>query len=293
MTIEQLLYFVTAYDTGSFTKTSKAHYISQPAVSSAIKLLEEEFSTELFTRNNNKLAPTPAADYLYTIARPIVTLYNNLGPQMRNYVTNTTQIKIGIPPMLGGFIFAPVFDKFLQKSPHTNVKLVELASSANQEAVDNDEIDLALTVIHDEEKLPSLEYRKIGETQLVFAVRNGHPLAVRHEIGINELGNIPLLLMKEDSLQYKVVIGEFKKANINPNIRLLTNQVATIKELLAYGNIGAFLFTQVIKENDDIVGIPLKENITFDIVLATKKNKTISKQTKKFYDFIADNYADK
>ena len=52
---------------------------------------------------------------------------------------------------------------------------------------------------------------------------------------------------------------------------------STIKELLSYGTIGAFLFKQVIKENDDIIGIPLEGNLSFDIVLATRKNSKFNK----------------
>lgn len=291
MTYDQLDYFVSSYEFRSFTKAAKKHFVSQPAISNAIKLLEEEFETELFSRNNNQLTPTQAGDYLYTYAKSVISLFSNISPQMKDYISSTTQIRIGIPPMLGGFIFAPVFDKFLKKYPGTNVKLSELASSANQKAVVDGEIDLALTVINQQEIDPSLNHQKIGEAPLVFAVRKNHPMAGREYVSFGDLENIPLLLMKEDSLQYKVVMSEFEKAKITPNIRLLTNQIATIKELLAYGDDGAFLFSQVIKENDELVGIPLEGNLSFDIVLATKKNQQISKQTKRFYDFIVANYS--
>ena len=156
-------------------------------------------------------------------------------------------------------------------------------------AVIKDEIDVALTVIYNNEINPSLDYKKIDDTQLIFSVNKNHPLSNKKEISFRDLQNIPLILLKEDSLQYKIVIDFFKSYGIKPNIRLLSDQIATIKELLIYGNLGAFLFNQVIKENDDIVGIPLKENIHFDVVIAYKKNKTITKTTKRFINFILDN----
>lgn len=290
MTMDQLIYFIACAETNSFTKTSKLYFVSQPAISTAIKNLEKELSCELFIRNNNELSLTEAGKYLYRISRPVVSLFKNINAQMNDYLAMNTTIKIGIPPMLGGFIFAPIFDKFTSKYPNIYIKMTELASKANQKAVIDDEIDVALTVINNNVIDPKLNYIKIDETQLIFAVRENNPLAKRKSISINELGNMPLILLKEDSLQYKIVYDYFIKYSIKPNIRLLSDQIATIKELLKHSDIGAFLFNQVIKDGEDIVGIPIKENIKFDIVIARKKNKTVSSSTRKIIEFITKIY---
>lgn len=290
MTMDQLIYFIACAETNSFTKTSKLYFVSQPAISTAIKNLEKELSCELFIRNNNELSLTEAGKYLYRISRPVVSLFKNINAQMNDYLAMNTAIKIGIPPMLGGFIFAPIFDKFTSKYPNIYIKMTELASKANQKAVIDDEIDVALTVINNNVIDPKLNYIKIDETQLIFAVRENNPLAKSKSISINELGNIPLILLKEDSLQYKIVYDYFIKYSIKPNIRLLSDQIATIKELLKHSDIGAFLFNQVIKDGEDIVGIPIKENIKFDIVIARKKNKTVPSSTRKIIEFITKIY---
>ena len=148
MTMDQLIYFIACAETNSFTKTSKLYFVSQPAISTAIKNLEKELGCELFIRNNNELTLTDAGKYLYRIARPIVSLFKNINSQMEDYLMTNSTIKIGIPPMLGGFIFAPIFQAFTQKYPNVFLRMTELASHANQKAVINDEIDVALTVIN-------------------------------------------------------------------------------------------------------------------------------------------------
>ena len=277
MSIEQLIYFTKVCENKSFTKTSKELFISQPAITTAIKNLEKEFKTELITMNGKNLEITPSGERLYSLAIPIITLYNNLENQMHDFVYKSTTIKIGIPPMLGTFIFAPLFDEFLIKYPNVNLKLYELASHANKTALLEGEIDIALTVIYNNEIEDNLDFIKIGSADLVFAVNKNHPFATKKEISIKELGNTPLILFKEDSLQYQVITKLFNEAHIIPIIKLKSEQLSTIKELLSYGTIGAFLFKQVIKENYDIVGIPLEGNLSFDIVLATRKNSKFNK----------------
>ena len=51
MTIQQIQYFLMAAEKMSFTETAKVMYVSQPAVSRQISLLEEEIGLELFRRN--------------------------------------------------------------------------------------------------------------------------------------------------------------------------------------------------------------------------------------------------
>ena len=290
MTMDQLIYFIACAETNSFTKTSKLYFVSQPAISTAIKNLEHELNTDLFIRTNNLLTLTESGKYLYRIARPVVSLFKNINSQMEDFLLTNSTVKIGIPPMLGGFIFAPIFQSFTQKYPNIYLRMTELASSANQKAVINDELDVALTVINEGMIDPKLDYVKIDETSLIFAVNKNHFLDKRSSISIKELDKIPLILLKEDSLQYKIVYNYFINYKITPNIRLLSDQIATIKELLLHSDIGAFLFNQVIKDGDDIVGIPLKENIKFDIVIAFKKNKTITSTTHKIIDFIIETY---
>ncbi|OPF88468.1 LysR family transcriptional regulator [Vagococcus martis] len=58
--------FKEAYETRNFTKAAENLYISQPSVSSQIKLLEEELKCKLFTRKSKQeMSPTKEATILY------------------------------------------------------------------------------------------------------------------------------------------------------------------------------------------------------------------------------------
>ena len=58
MTITQLEYFVAAVKTNNISKAAKQLYVSQAAISFAIKELEKEFNTSLFVRYNNQIVLT-------------------------------------------------------------------------------------------------------------------------------------------------------------------------------------------------------------------------------------------
>ena len=93
--------------------------------------------------------------------------------------------------------------------------------------------------------------------------------------------------MKEDSLQSTLIQNEFAKRNLTPNIKIRTNQLYTIKELLLGNNLGAFLFTQVFKDDSNqIAAIPLKDPLDFDIILAWGKDASLNEATKSFLRFV-------
>lgn len=116
-------------------------------------------------------------------------------------------------------------------------------------------------------------------------------LAKKENITLKELENYPIILMKEDSLQYQLVNQMFNKENINPDIVLTSNQLYIIKELLSNerNNYGAFIFKMLIKENDDIIGISLDKKIMLDVIICYKKGTNLSSKTKRFINFVKNN----
>lgn len=287
MNNRELLYFVTVVDDNSITRAAKKLYVSQPAVSLGIKELESEFKTKLFTRHNNVLTLTESGRYLYSLAKPLTRGFQDAEEKMRSFVTNHSFLKVGIPPMLGTMIFPPFFEPFSKYHSNISMKMTELGSIANQDGLIRGDIDVALMIVEPGIFNPQLDYVKIGETQFVFACDKKYPLSKSKQLTIEDVRTVPLILLKEDSIQYKVILDRFKALGLHPNVRLLTNQLYTITELLKYGDCGAFLFPELIDEEPNLVGIPLSDPITFDIVIAYKKGKPLNPSAKVFLESMA------
>lgn len=74
MTLQQLLYIVTIADVKSMNKAATELFVSQPALSSALKDLEDELQMELFIRNNRGILLTPEGEEFLKYARQMVEL---------------------------------------------------------------------------------------------------------------------------------------------------------------------------------------------------------------------------
>ena len=68
----QLETFLVAADLGSFNKAAEALYISAPAVTKQINLLESSLGLQLFVRTHRGLILTEAGKSLYRDAKYII-----------------------------------------------------------------------------------------------------------------------------------------------------------------------------------------------------------------------------
>ena len=83
MRIESLELFLSVAEHGSVSRTAKQHFISQQGVSSALKALEKELGTPLFTRGGPKLELTERGRAIASEAQRIVDSHRRPRTQRR------------------------------------------------------------------------------------------------------------------------------------------------------------------------------------------------------------------
>ena len=290
MKIIQLQYFVEVVKTNNISKAAKNLYVSQPAISSAIRELEKEFNTSLFIRYNNQITLTDEGHYLYRLALELLDNFEKVRSDMYSFVKQFEVLKIGVPPMLGTFVLPSIINQFTRDNPNVEIQLTELGSKANRQALIDREITLGLTVKSKDEELPEpLSYIKIMDTTLLFSVNANHPLSKKQKLSITDLKDFPIVLMKKDCLQSSLVQNAFEEENLIPNIKIRTNQLYTIKELIKNNNLGAFMFNQVIEHEQTITGIQLEKPIDLEIVIAYRKDVHLNNISKTFLNCIVEN----
>ena len=72
MDVRELRYFAAVFAERNLTAAAQRCFISQPSISAAIASLEAELGTALFIRHKKGVAPTAAAEQLYSVARRVI-----------------------------------------------------------------------------------------------------------------------------------------------------------------------------------------------------------------------------
>ena len=83
MTLLQLKYIVKIVECGSMNEASHELYVSQPALSSSVKELENELGIEIFTRSSQGIALTVDGAEFLTYARQVLRVHAALHVRRR------------------------------------------------------------------------------------------------------------------------------------------------------------------------------------------------------------------
>ena len=124
--------------------------------------------------------------------------------------------------------------------------------------------------------------------QTVVGVPLNHPLAVKKSLTYADIGASNLIMMKDGSFLRSQLLDAFRLASITPNIVLESNQIETLKALIRNG-VGISLFLDFVLENvPGIVALPLDPPLHYELGMAWKKDRYVSKAAQAFIDFCRD-----
>ena len=284
MKISQLRYFQAVCQYNNITRASEALYVSQPAISASIKELEDELGVALFHRQNNKITLTMEGTYFLQQAEEILAKVDAVILQMKDFGGKKKQFRIGVPPMIGTFLFPPMFREFKTLHPDIAIEIFEHGSLQTRVLVEDESLDLAIAVV-EEGMEQTFEIVDILETELVFCVSKTSPLSKKKKLDIEDLRDQPIILMKADSFQNPKIKALFSRHGIEPHVLLYSSQLYTIKKFITDGLAGAFVFREVAEMDDELVAIPLAEPIPVRIGLIYKKAAHLFSDTGEFVRF--------
>lgn len=285
MKIVQLEYFCAVSQYHSITQAAQKLYVTQPAISNAIKELEKEFSVSLFVRSKNHITLTREGELFYQKASELLASVKQTTQQFYDLGKQIPPLRIGIPPLLSTIFFPDLAHEFRVIYPDIPIELFEYGSIRAANLVQEEILDLALVNMHfyDIDKMNTF---RIQTEHLVFCVSKEHHLAKMKEISIEMLKDEPPIMYNTDSVQNTSLTSRFETAGITPNVIMHASQLYTIERFLQNGNCGAVLYNSLVKNMKGVKGIPITPIIQQDIGIVWKKGKYMNGSVEKWIDFI-------
>lgn len=284
MTINQMRYFQATCKFNNISKAASFYQVSQPAISNAIKELESELGLRLFVRNNNKLVMTDDGRFLLKNINSILNQIDQLESLMKDKGEKQKSITIGVPPIIGSFLFPKLVNGFLKVDPTVQFSITETGSLKILNLLETNQIDLGL-ITYDKEMEKKFNCVALIDTEFVFAVNKNHPFANKKYISFKDLDKQQVILYSKGSYQNRKIMQKIEETGIEPVVFLNSSQLATILEFLKYPNIGAFLHKEVVNNYPNLIGIPFEEPIKVKIGLVYNKLTGILSLPQKFVSY--------
>ncbi|HEY0945211.1 MAG TPA: LysR family transcriptional regulator [Opitutaceae bacterium] len=254
-----LLAFSTLARRGSFTLAAKDLYLTQSAISHAIKALEEDVNCRLVDRVGKRVLLTQAGEQFLRHAEKILREMRDARTGLEELMNwGHGRLRVGASTTACQHILPTVLREFRQSFPKCVIKIEPGDHPRQLELLRSNQIDLALML--DAADQPDLTFLPLFEDELRFLVSPVHPWARLGRAPRDQIPTETLILYNKSSYTFRSVNEYFRQEKIVLTNFMELGSMEAIKELVKIG-LGAGVLAPWIARaelaNGSLVSLPL------------------------------------
>ncbi|WP_225046660.1 LysR family transcriptional regulator [Lacticaseibacillus kribbianus] len=284
MNTRDLDYFQKLCELKNFSQVAAHFGVTQPTITMALKRLEAHFKIQLIDRDQSHGRVTVTAAGAQLAAHAAVITHQLAVAETELARARTTQIQLGLPPIIGSFYFPRLAPALLKSGLMDQLHTHEAGSDRLLADLRAGHLDVAL--------LGSIGPLSSGPFCLVVAP--DHPLAKAGPVAFATLAETPLVSLTEGFVHTKALAWFTKATGVHPRIVYRTPDVAILKQMVKAG-VGAALLARVaVVPEDGLVALPLTEpgQPTFDMALVTGAQLVPSPAMQRFLTLVTASKGD-
>jgi DNA-binding transcriptional LysR family regulator len=281
MDLKHYIAFLTVADQSSFSRAAKHLYITQPAVSKRIALLEQNLGSPLFDRIGHKIILNEAGKALYPIAQRIKQNFiqshqviNDLSGDISGRLSLVTSHHIGLRRLPN------TLKKYAQQYPQVQFDIAFMDSENACQEIEKGNYELAVVTL----PLASpkkLKLTPLWDDSLVIAIAPNHKLANRNDLTLDELAQHSAILPAIGTYTRTIIEEPIIRKQGALNVVLETNYLETIRMMVSIGLGWSALPRAMLA--DDVIEAPISGlEIHRELGIVAHEERTLSKAGKAF-----------
>lgn len=219
--IEQYRIFNVVAKSESFSKAAKELFMTQSAVSQAIKQLETSIDMTLFKRTSKGAQLTDAGNILYKYTSSAMELLETGLLRVEALKTlDDGELKIGASDTISTHFLLPRLEMFHKLYPNIKIKIINRVTSETIDLLKSGKIDIAFGNLPiEDESLEVIECMTVHDT---FVAGNDYKKYMKKVFSREDISNLPLILLENKSNSRKYVDKVFLESGqaLTPSIEL-------------------------------------------------------------------------
>ena len=289
----QLKIFIAVSKFQSISKAAKILHLSQPAVSTHIKNLEEYYRGQFFERTQQGVSLTKAGQVFYSYAQRLLTLQEEMEQQLETTLLHeNNQIIVGASTTIGNVSLPCSIYLFKEEYPEVNIRLEIANAEEILRKVKDEEVDFGVVEIYPESH--GFSSQPITSDELILIVPPTHP-AQTDKLSLREFLNQPLIMRESGSGTRKVLAESLEAHGYSINHLNVITEMTTIdaiKSAVLAGMGGAIVPRLCVKKEVHLGTLKalkisnLDMPLTFNII--KPNHHFLSSKTKRLIKFLTD-----
>ncbi|MDR0807906.1 MAG: LysR family transcriptional regulator [Gemmobacter sp.] len=211
--IDKLEMFIALANEGHFGRAAAVCRVTQPTLSSAIKLLEEQLGVQLVYRGSRFQGLTPEGQRVLDRARRIVSDARALRDEMRSIRTGLAgNLRIGVIPTALSMV-ADLTTPFTRRHPNVRVTILSRTSAEILAGIERLDLDAGITYL-DNEPLGRVTQVPLYAEFYRLLCAPGTALAKRETVSWADLAGQSLCLLTSDMQNRRIVNQHLAEAGV-------------------------------------------------------------------------------
>ena len=234
ITIKQLQSFVAVARTRSFAEACGLMHLSQPALSIAIKNLEDALGGKLLVRTTRSVMLTPEGESFYPAAVQLLSDWDQSLEDVRNlFALKRGRLIIAAMPTFAGTLLPAILAEFQRRHPEINITVHDIVAEQAVDQVLKGRIELGLTF--DPGPVEGIIFKPLFLDHFVAALPRAHPLTQKKKLRWKDLEeNNFITLQRPSSIRQQVMETlELQGVSLSPSLE--AHQLAVVGRMVADG----------------------------------------------------------
>ena len=228
--------YILLAETLNFSKTAELYFITQPALSKHIAILEDEMEAKLFERNTRSVKLTPAGEAVYNCFRTMMKLYSRAHREARALALETSgNLVIDSPYYWTGDYTEPLLSVFREKYPACSVSVRYCQPLEGMEDLKQEKCDILISM--EMPDVPSTIAGKVFEKEeLCLFLPKNHLVAQKSFVCPSDLNENPYVYLQGYEKRVYTLLDGFEKKGIFPSEMYCCEQVDMVGYVLRQKN---------------------------------------------------------
>ena len=291
LNFNQLRIFYHAARNLNFTAAARDLFITQPAVTAQIKLLEEYCSLKLFRKKGRGVYLTDEGRALFEYTKHVFDYEKEIEfaiEEMRELKRGI--LRLGTTKTYARYFMPFLLTRFHQTYSDIRIHLDEGSSQAMvQSLIDfkNEIVIIAKITSH-----PGVRFLPLSREGIVVIAHPDHPLAGKAAISTEELAQERIIMKEGGSGTRHLIDDLFIRANRTPNIVMETSNTEFIKLEVQRGEGIAFLVESAVLlelEQGLLTSLPIHDQTLFlNVSIAYLEDQQLSPPSRAFLETLTN-----
>lgn len=309
----EMEYIYEVYCEGSFSKAAKKLFLTQPALSIAVRKVEQKLGMPLFDRHHNPLTLTEAGKiYIQKFE-----LMRQIEEELYAEINDITELRTGILHIggtnyLNSYVLPPVSSLFMKKFPGVTVSITEEGSSSLLNLLEDNAIDITfncgtldtekfdITPVFLDTILLAVPISYINKNLLPYAMSKEDVLSKAYNkpsttpVNLSMFSDIPFILLSPQNNLYQRSMDFFAHANMKPRVVQVLDQLVTSYHFCCEGIGATFIGSMLVSEtiNPNVLYFRIDSPLSVRTFYAvTRKKRYVPIATREFIKTISEVFA--